>query len=262
MIEYVNGISAIVRNAGTAISRSCHGTFLLCIIISAPTSTSAGAAAAAGTTAASGVNSSVSPNSAPVNTLASPVRAPSPTPAADSTKTVPADALTAPPITPPTPSTVRIRPSRGTRPRSSTSPASSLTPMIVPIASKNPDSTRVNSTTVAVSAPARAKPPNRSNWPTSPKSGADTSASGTRGVTTPHAPGSMVASAFTTMARTAVTTMLIRMAAGVPRTNSAIISSSPKQNTATGQPDSRPVAPSCTGVPARRASRTRRPPGR
>ena len=64
----------------------------------------------------------------------------------------------------------------------------------------------------------------------------------------------MVASPFTTMARTAVTTMLIRMAAGVPRTNSAIISSSPKQNTATGQPDSRPVAPSCTGVPLPRVT--------
>ena len=36
--------------------------------------------------------------------------------------------------------------------------------MMVPIASKNPDNTRVNSTTVAVIAPARVNPPNTSTY--------------------------------------------------------------------------------------------------
>ncbi len=127
--------------------------------------------------------------------------------------------------------------------------------MIVPMASKKPDSTSVNSTTVAVSAPAVTKPPNRSKWPTSPKSGAATSDSGTRGATTPQSAGSTAVSEFTRMARSAVTAMLMRMAAGIPRTYRRIISSRPKQNTATGQPVRCPVAPSCTGVPEPRATK-------
>ena len=45
VIEYVNGMSTIVRNAGIAISRSSQSMLLTCCIIRKPTMTSAGAAA-------------------------------------------------------------------------------------------------------------------------------------------------------------------------------------------------------------------------
>ena len=77
-------MSTIVRNAGIAISRSSQSMSVTWLIIRKPTSTSAGAAASCGMIATSGANIVDSRNSTPVTTLASPVRAPSPTPDADS----------------------------------------------------------------------------------------------------------------------------------------------------------------------------------
>ena len=81
VIEYVNGISTIVRNAGRAISMS-SSMFLTCCIIRNPTSTSAGTRASDGITATNGASRMVIRNSTPVTTDARPV-ASSPTPEAD-----------------------------------------------------------------------------------------------------------------------------------------------------------------------------------
>ena len=67
-----------------AISTSSQSMFLTCCIIRKPTRTSAGTAASFGMIATSGAKIVASRNSTPVTTLARPVRAPSPTPEADS----------------------------------------------------------------------------------------------------------------------------------------------------------------------------------
>ena len=63
---------------------SSQSMFLTCCIIRNPTSTSAGTAASDGITATNGASRMVIRNSTPVTTDARPVRAPSPTPEADS----------------------------------------------------------------------------------------------------------------------------------------------------------------------------------
>ncbi len=67
-----------------AISTSSQSISLTCCIIRKPTRTSAGTAASDGITSTSGASRMVSRNSTPVTTEARPVRAPSPTPEADS----------------------------------------------------------------------------------------------------------------------------------------------------------------------------------
>ena len=67
-----------------AISRSSQAMALTCCIIRKPTSTSAGTAASDGIASTIGAKKVASRNSSPVTTDASPVRAPSPTPEADS----------------------------------------------------------------------------------------------------------------------------------------------------------------------------------
>ncbi len=62
-------------------------------------------------------------NSAPVTTLASPVRAPSSIPAPDSINTVFDDDEVAPPATAPTPSTINAERNRGNVPCASDNPA-------------------------------------------------------------------------------------------------------------------------------------------
>src|SRR5579884_3087601 len=88
VIEYVNGISTIVRKHGIAIAQSSHGMPLTCVNGRKPTATSAGVAAADGTIEYSGVKNSAITKNSPVKMLAMPVRAPSPTPAADSMNAV------------------------------------------------------------------------------------------------------------------------------------------------------------------------------
>ena len=67
-----------------AISRLSHSISVTCCIIRKPTSTSAGTAASDGMTWTSGAKIIESRKSTPVTTDANPVRAPSPTPEADS----------------------------------------------------------------------------------------------------------------------------------------------------------------------------------
>ncbi len=77
-------MSTMVKKAGMPISGSLKSMFRTCISIRKPTTTSAGVAASDGTTCTSGVRNIAPTKSSPVTMLASPVRAPSPTPAADS----------------------------------------------------------------------------------------------------------------------------------------------------------------------------------
>ncbi|CAB4694181.1 unannotated protein [freshwater metagenome] len=74
----------MVRKAGIAIPKSSQSIDLICVIIKKPTITRAGVAASYGITATSGAKNVVSRKQIPVTTDAKPVRAPSPTPDADS----------------------------------------------------------------------------------------------------------------------------------------------------------------------------------
>src|SRR5690606_4761107 len=103
-IEYVSGIVTTVRNTGSATVKSPRSISLISRIIIAPTTTRTALATSIGTTAVSGVRNIATRNRPPVTTDARPVRAPSPTPAAESTNTVFDDDDVAPPTTAPTPS--------------------------------------------------------------------------------------------------------------------------------------------------------------
>src|SRR4029450_9917632 len=88
VMEKVNGIRTMVRKAGMAISASAQSMSATCRLSRKPTTPRAGAAASWGMTSTNGVRNSATRNSNAVITLARPVRAPSPTPAADSMEVV------------------------------------------------------------------------------------------------------------------------------------------------------------------------------
>ncbi len=213
-----------------------------------PTATRAGAAAWAGTIVANGVRKRARANRVPVTTLANPVRAPSPTPAADSTKLVLEEADAAPPATAARPSTNSSRPRCGTRPRSSSSPASLLTPTAVPMVSKKSVRKSVKTSSTTVNTPTCSTAPSRLNSPTRPKSGNATTSSGMAGTVNPHRSGAMSAISLTTIATTVITTIPTRMAPFTPRDSRATVSSTPRQKTNTGQPERVPSSPSWTGT--------------
>ena len=74
-----------MTNAGSAVSTAAKSTRVSCLHMRNPTATSAGAVAAAGTMPAIGAANAQSAKSTATTTEWSPVRAPSATPAADST---------------------------------------------------------------------------------------------------------------------------------------------------------------------------------
>ena len=123
------GVWPLTRGAGVTVAlvdsgvdtrhpqlKSVQSMSLICETISAPTMTSAAAATSRGTTWVSGVKNMARMKSSPVTTEAKPVRAPSPMPEADSTKTVFDDELVAPPATAPMPSTTSADFRRGNVP--------------------------------------------------------------------------------------------------------------------------------------------------
>ncbi len=171
VIEYVNGISTIVRNAGIAISESSQAMSLTWLIIRKPTSTSAGTAASLGMCSTSGTASVDSRNSTPVTTDARPVRAPSPTPEADSMYDVLLETPAAPPAAAAIESTIRIFCAPAGVPSASLRPASAPIAVIVPIVSKKSASRSVKTSSAAVTTPARSNPLNRLKSPSSEKSG-------------------------------------------------------------------------------------------
>ncbi len=175
------------------------------------------------------------------------MRAPSPTPVADSTNTVWPDAPATPPIAPPAPSMNSAFDRPGMRPLSSASSASVPTPMMVAIASKNPARTRVNTIIPTVIAPTSPQPPN-STCPKSEKSGIDTAPPFSSGGPLAHCLGSITPNALSTTASTVPPTMPMRMAPGTPRACSTKTASRVIANNRTGQPASSPDGPRVTGV--------------
>src|SRR4051794_35956543 len=115
---------------------------------------------------------------------------------------------------------------------------------------------RVKMNTIAVMTPAWTKPPPVEKLPISPRSGVDVTLSGHFGTCSSQSglpfDDGMVATASMMTARIVEATIEIRMAPGTRRANSVMVSSSPKQNTTTGQPTSvpLPLAPRLTGVAA------------
>src|ERR1700716_68285 len=179
-MEYVNGITTIVRNAGSAMLKSEKSISLTWLINSAPTTTSAGAAASTGTTRYSGVKNTAPMNNTPVTTFASPVRAPSAIPAADSTNTVFELAEANPPAAPASPSTNSALPTFDNWPSLSRRPASLASPVIVPIASKKSARTSVNTRSVTVISGSLLHAPNETS-PISERFGTPTTLSGSAG---------------------------------------------------------------------------------
>lgn len=122
----------------------------------------------------------------------------------------------------------------GICPWASVSFASSLTPMIVPMASKKQDSRTVKTNRTPVSAPTLSKPPNRLTCPIRPKSGLSKGLPGHFGVVRPQ--DGTFATASMTTASTVIATIEMRIAPGTLRTISARVSSAPRMKTRTGQP--------------------------
>src|SRR3954447_26662271 len=188
-IEYVNGIRMMVRNAGNATSMSSKSIPFTCVIIKNPTRISAGVAASYGTSVTSGATTIEIRKQIPVTTLASPVRAPSPTPDADSMYDVLLDTDAAPPAAAATLSTIRIRWACGGLPSLSSSPASAPIAVIVPIVSKKSASIRVKISSSAEITPILSNEPNRLNSPTVSRLGLLNQSSGNFGTLRPQPPG-------------------------------------------------------------------------
>ncbi len=231
----MNGIITMVMKAGMAMVRSAQSISLTePARIRKPTASSAGVAAWDGTMVATGVRNSATVKRPPVTMFARPVRAPSPTPAVDSTKAVVAEEELAPPAATARPSTKRTLLMPGISPLALVSLASSLTPMIVPIASKKHDSRTVKTKRTPVRTPTLPKPPNRLNSPMSPKSGVATGLPGHSGVVRPQ--DGIVATALMISARTVIATIEMRIAPGTLRVIRASVSRAPRMKTRTGQP--------------------------
>src|SRR4051812_8044520 len=159
------------------------------VIIRKPTTTSAVDAASNGTTCTSGDRNMASRNSAPVTRLASPVRAPSPTPAALSMYEVLLDTLAAPPAAAATESTMRMRWLFGGVASSSSRSPSAPMATIVPIVSRKSASRSVKPSRMAVTAPTAENDPSRLKSPSSPKSGRSTIWLGSLGTFRPQPVG-------------------------------------------------------------------------
>ncbi len=137
---------------------------------------------------------------------------------------------------------------RGIRPSSSVSFASWPTPMIVPIASKKPDSSTVKTNRQPVSRPTSSKPPKRLTCPSREKSGVLTIFSGMLGTARPHAASGISAMTLITTATTVIATMLIRIAPLTPRVTRTNVNARPSTKTSTGQPVNWPPCPRPSGT--------------
>ena len=246
-----------------AISRSSQSIPRTCCIIKNPTRTSAGTAASDGMIDTSGAAKIDSRKSTPVTTEARPVRAPSPTPDADSMYAVLEDTPAAPPADAASESMIRIRLVFGGVPSSRSRPASAPIAVIVPMVSKKSASISVKTNSSDVTTPTLSKDPSRLNSPSVPKSGVARTLSGQAGTLRLQPlglstidPAPTIAS--TTMASTVVAAMEIRIAPRTWRTQSTMTRARPTPNTSTGHPASWPVCPSWTGTVVFAASGMRR----
>ena len=145
-IEYANGITIIVINAGIPSVKSWKSIEEIDCIIKNPTKISAGAVAALGINANNGVKNRASRNIIAVTTEERPVRPPAATPDEDSTKDVTVEVPRQAPATVPTASASRAPFTFGIFPFSSTRPACSVTPIRVPIVSNKSVNKNVKNT--------------------------------------------------------------------------------------------------------------------
>ena len=145
-IEYANGITIIVINAGIPSVISSNEIEETDFIIKNPTKINAGAVAALGIRANNGVKKRASKNKTAVTTEERPVRAPAATPDEDSTKDVTVDVPRQAPATVPIESASKAPLALGIFPSSSTSLACSVTPIRVPIVSNKSVNKNVKNT--------------------------------------------------------------------------------------------------------------------
>ena len=229
---------ATVSTTGSATENSVMSIWRRCETIIAPTITSAAAATSLGTIEASGETNIAARNSAPVTRLARPVRAPSSMPAPDSMNTVFDDDDVPPPATAPMPSTIRDERSRGNMPWASASPAWRERPVSVPSASKKFANTRVNTSTIAASAPMRPKL-SKLNAPISDRSGSANGEPDRRGTDNPQPPGLSTTDPRFQIASTATATTVppnrpMRMPPRTFRATRIAVSTNVKTNTIVG----------------------------
>ena len=217
--------------------------------------TRAGAAASEGTISTSGARKVVSRKHTPVTMEARPVRAPSPTPDADSMKAVLELMEPAPPAIAATESTIMMRSECSGTPSSSSRSPSAPTAYIAPMRSKKAPSTSVKMMRIVEMVPILPKAPNSEKSPMIEKFGCETNESGTCGTVRDHPPGfttSPLAFVLLPMLPTvsAMTASVVapRMPTSMaPFTLRAIIAampSTPMMKMSTGQPCSVPLGPS------------------
>lgn len=143
-IEYVNGIAAIVMNAGIATEKSSQLIFFTAVDMNIPTTIRAGAVAAEGTNRNSGLKNSEIRKKHPVITDVSPVRPPAATPADDSTNVVTVDVPSNDPNVVPIASDKSAFPALGKFPFSSREFVLEATPASVPTVSNISTNRNVN----------------------------------------------------------------------------------------------------------------------
>src|SRR6056297_828267 len=177
-MEYVNGITRMVRPAGTDWVMSSQSTAVTFASISSATTTSAMWLAYWGMAAASGTTASDSRNSTATTSATMPVRPPSSTPVADSTYVVTVEVPSIAPNVVPTASAISGLSASGRSPSSSRKPPACPTPTSVPAVSKKSTKKNVNTMSAKLSASTFRKP--STNAPAS-------------GVTSYWAPGSSLA---------------------------------------------------------------------
>lgn len=143
-IEYVNGIAAIVINAGIATVKSSQFIFFTAVDINIPTMIRAGAVADEGTNRNSGLKNRDIRKKHPVMTDVSPVRPPAATPAEDSTNVVTVDVPSNAPKVVPMASDKRALPALGKFPFLSKEFVFDATPASVPTVSNISTNRNVN----------------------------------------------------------------------------------------------------------------------
>src|SRR5258705_5373240 len=156
VIEYVRGMTKGVRSTATPVAKSMFPTLLRSRIglnMNQPTSINTPAVACGGTMPARGARKMDTRNSAAVTRLASPVLAPSATPAPDSMYVVLLDVPKMPPNSAPRESTQKTRSARSIVPSFLSQPPCDATDTTVPAVSKKSESMSEKTVRIATKKP-------------------------------------------------------------------------------------------------------------
>src|SRR5256885_4188331 len=156
VIEYVSGITNKVRSTANPVAKSMFPILFrsrMGLNMNQPTSMRAGAVACCGTIPAIGARKIAAKKRTAVTRLASPVFAPSATPAPDSMYVVLLDVPKIPPKSAPRESTQNTRSARSMDPSFRSQPPSDATDTTVPAVSKKSDSMSENTVRIATKKP-------------------------------------------------------------------------------------------------------------